>query len=153
MDCSPWSSSVHRILQERTLEWVVISFSRGIFPTQGSNPCLLCLLNWQAGSLPLASGKPPITCDRQQNPQCSPRLPVPPSVITAQLFRNVIAGTGGYDYEVPLHSSPFPSSRACNLSVQSLRKIAVIFIWNLMPFPSPMHESESESQVTQSCPT
>ena len=27
---------------------------QGIFPTQGSNPCLLCLLNWEAGSLPLA---------------------------------------------------------------------------------------------------
>ena len=31
----------------------------GIFPTQGSNPCLFCLLHWQAGSLPLAPpGKP-----------------------------------------------------------------------------------------------
>ena len=26
---------------------------QGIFPTQGSNPCLLCLLHRQAGSLPL----------------------------------------------------------------------------------------------------
>ena len=26
---------------------------QGIFPTQGSNPHLLCLLHWQAGSLPL----------------------------------------------------------------------------------------------------
>ena len=25
----------------------------GIFPTQGSNPCLLCHLHWQADSLPL----------------------------------------------------------------------------------------------------
>ena len=33
-------------------------FIQGIFPTQGSNPCLLCLLNWQVDSLPLApSGK------------------------------------------------------------------------------------------------
>ena len=32
---------------------------QGIFPTQGSNPHLLCLLHWQAGSLPLApAGKP-----------------------------------------------------------------------------------------------
>ena len=32
------------------------ALSQGIFPTQGSNPCLL---NWQLGSLPLApSGKP-----------------------------------------------------------------------------------------------
>ena len=27
---------------------------QGIFPTQGSNPYLLCLLHWQADSLPLA---------------------------------------------------------------------------------------------------
>ena len=32
---------------------------QGIFPTQGSNPCLLCLLHWQVGSLPLVPpGKP-----------------------------------------------------------------------------------------------
>ena len=34
---------------------------QGIFQTQGSNPHLLCLLHWQAGSLPLAPpGKPKI---------------------------------------------------------------------------------------------
>ena len=36
MDCTPPGSSAHRILQARTLEWVVVSFSRGISPTQGS---------------------------------------------------------------------------------------------------------------------
>ena len=40
MDCSPPGSSVHGILQARTLEWVVMpSFQillQGIFPTQGS---------------------------------------------------------------------------------------------------------------------
>ena len=41
------------------LEWVVMPSSRGIFPTQGSNPCLLHILHCQAGSLPLAlPGKP-----------------------------------------------------------------------------------------------
>ena len=53
MDCSLPSSSVHGILQARVLEWVAISFSRGssrpielaIFPTQGSNSHLLCLLH------------------------------------------------------------------------------------------------------------
>ena len=29
------------------------SLLQGIFPTQGSSPCLLCLLHWQADSLPL----------------------------------------------------------------------------------------------------
>ena len=32
---------------------------QGIFPTRGSNSCLLCLLHWEVGSLPLApTGKP-----------------------------------------------------------------------------------------------
>ena len=41
MDCSLPGSSVHQILQARILEWVAISFSRGIFPGQGLNPSLL----------------------------------------------------------------------------------------------------------------
>ena len=40
VDCSPPHSSVHGILQARILEWVAISFSWGIFPTQESNPGL-----------------------------------------------------------------------------------------------------------------
>ena len=61
MDCSPPGSWAHRIFQARVLEWVAIPFSWGIFPTQGSNPTLLCLLHWQADSLPSAPpGKPKI---------------------------------------------------------------------------------------------
>ena len=51
MECSPPGSSVHGISQARILEWAAISYSRGIFPTQGSNPCLL---HWQVDSLPLS---------------------------------------------------------------------------------------------------
>ena len=40
--CLP-RSSVHEISQARILEWVAISFSRGIFPTQGSNLMSLAL--------------------------------------------------------------------------------------------------------------
>ena len=50
-DCFPAGSSVHGISQARILELVDISFSRGIFLTQGSN---LSLLHWQADSLPLS---------------------------------------------------------------------------------------------------
>ena len=49
-DCSQPGSSVHEISQARILEWVAISSSKSFFPTQGSN---LCLLRWQADSLPL----------------------------------------------------------------------------------------------------
>ena len=43
---TPWTVAhhiplVHMISQARTLEWVANSFSRGIFPTQGSNLGLL----------------------------------------------------------------------------------------------------------------
>ena len=64
MDCSPPGSSVHGILQARILDRVATSFYRAsswprIFLTHGSNPHLLCLLHWQADSVPLASpGKP-----------------------------------------------------------------------------------------------
>ena len=52
MDHSPPGSSIHGILQARTLEWVSNFLLQGIFPTQGSNPYLLNFLHWQAGSLP-----------------------------------------------------------------------------------------------------
>ena len=38
--CDPMGYTVHGILQTRILEWVAFPFSRGIFPTQVSNPGL-----------------------------------------------------------------------------------------------------------------
>ena len=52
MDNSQPDFSVHGILQARILEWFP---SPGVFLTQGSNPYLLSLLRFQAGSLPLTS--------------------------------------------------------------------------------------------------
>ena len=52
MDCSPPGSSVHGLLQITTGVGCHALF-QGIFLTQGLNPSLLCLLHWQAGSLPL----------------------------------------------------------------------------------------------------
>ena len=51
-DCSLPGSFVHGISQTRILELPVFLL-QGIFPTQGWNPCLLCLLPWQVDSLPL----------------------------------------------------------------------------------------------------
>ena len=59
MDCSPPGSFVHGILQARILEWAAISLLQGIFLTQGSSLCLLCLFYWQVGTLPpVLPGKP-----------------------------------------------------------------------------------------------
>ena len=53
MDCSPEGFSVLGISQERIMEWIAISFSRGIFPSQGSTQGLnLCLLHWQVDAWP-----------------------------------------------------------------------------------------------------
>ena len=57
MDYSPPGSSVHGIFWTKILEYIAISYPRvlqGIFPTLGSNPSFLHLLQWQADSLPLS---------------------------------------------------------------------------------------------------
>ena len=56
VDCSLPGSSVHGIFQARILERVAISYSRG---SSWPRVCFLCLLHWQADSLPLAPhGRP-----------------------------------------------------------------------------------------------
>ena len=54
MDYNLPVSSVHWILQSRILEYVAIPSSKGIFPTQGSNPCLLQLLHCRQNILLLS---------------------------------------------------------------------------------------------------
>ena len=50
---------------------------QGIFPSQGLNPPLLCLLHWQAGSLPLAPpGKPQLLNWRTLQIKTK-RMPIP----------------------------------------------------------------------------
>ena len=52
MDCSLPGSSVHEIPGKDTGVGCHFQFSE-IFQTQGLNPHLLCVLRWQADSLPL----------------------------------------------------------------------------------------------------
>ena len=59
MDWSPPGSSVHSYSPGKNTGVGCHALLQGIFPTQGSNPHLFCLLHWQAGSSPLAPpGKP-----------------------------------------------------------------------------------------------
>jgi len=60
-DCSPPGSSVHEILQARILEWTA-TVAPWDLPTQGSNPCHLCLLHWQVDSLWLHHLGSPYLC-------------------------------------------------------------------------------------------
>ena len=54
MDCDLPGSSVHGDSPGKNTGVGFHALLWGIFPTQGLNPHLLCLLHWQAGSLPLA---------------------------------------------------------------------------------------------------
>ena len=54
MTCSPQGSSAHGILSAGSHATL-----QGMSPTPGLNPCLLCLLLWQEGSLPLAPSEKP----------------------------------------------------------------------------------------------
>ena len=57
MDCSLPGSSVHGSFQARILAGHIFLLP-GIFPTQGSNPCLLHLLNWKREHLEWKGGLP-----------------------------------------------------------------------------------------------
>ena len=62
---TPWTVACHGIFQARILEWIAISFSRGIFPTQESNLGLLhCrqILYWLS-----YKGSPQTTNTEKQN--------------------------------------------------------------------------------------
>ena len=52
MDCSLPGSLCSRDSPGKNAGLSCHALLQGIFPTQGSNPCLLSLLNWQVGSLP-----------------------------------------------------------------------------------------------------
>ena len=59
MECSPPGSSVHGGFPGKKSGVSCHSLLQGIFLTQGLNPCLLCLLYWQADCLPTEPpGKP-----------------------------------------------------------------------------------------------
>ena len=54
VDCRQSGSSVHGDFPGKNIGVGCHALLQGILPTQRLNPRLLCLLHWQAGSLPLA---------------------------------------------------------------------------------------------------
>ena len=68
MDCSLPGSSVHRILQARTLEWVAISYSGGSSQPRDRSHVSYISLHWQIGSSPLAPHvKPGVSAQGDEN--------------------------------------------------------------------------------------
>ena len=109
MDYSLPGSSIHAVLQARIPEWVAISFSRrssdpGMKPT-----CLLSLLRWQAGSLPLASPRKFQFCSVQ-------------SLSHVWLFATHESQHARPPYPSPtpgVHSDSRPSSQWCHPAISS----------------------------------
>ena len=61
-DCSQPGSSVHGIFPGKNTAVGCRALLQEIFPTPRQNPGLLCLLHWQAGSLPLVPPRSPKIC-------------------------------------------------------------------------------------------
>ena len=60
MNCSPLGSSIHGDSPDKNTGVGCYALLQGIFTTQGSNLHLLCLLDWQVGSLQLAPPQKPL---------------------------------------------------------------------------------------------
>ena len=103
MDCSPPGFSVHGILQARILA-AGCHFLLRIFPIQGSNPPLSCLLHWQAGSLPLAPARE----------LYNQRVPTARAFLVAQLVKNPPAMR---ETEVQSLDGEDPLEKATNFSI------------------------------------
>ena len=112
MDCSLPGSSVRRISQARSLEWVVISFSRVIFLTWESNPCLS---HWQVDSLPLSPQGNPLYQDR------------------SSLCLHMSAHCCLLAEPCPTLCGPMD----CGLPGSSVHGISQARSWSGLPFPSP----------------
>ena len=71
IDCSPPGFSAHGKFPGKNTGAGCHFLLQGIFPTQGLNPCLLHLLHWQAGSLPLSHlGSPHTSIYIYKNSSC-----------------------------------------------------------------------------------
>ena len=110
MDCSPPDSSVHGDSPGKNTEVSCHALLQGIFPTQGSNSCLLCVLHWPAGSLPLVL----------------PRKLSGVQIFIALLFSRPVVSDSFRPYGLQHARSPCPSP-----SLESLPKF--MFIILVMP--------------------
>ena len=67
IDCNPLGSSVHGDSPGKNIGEGWHALLQGIFPTQGLNPRLLCLLHWQAGSSSLVPPLLPVEEQRSES--------------------------------------------------------------------------------------
>ena len=117
MNSSPPGSSAHWILQANT--GVGCHFLlQGIFPTQGLNPCFLCLLHWQVDSLPLAPPGNPLIQSREQ------KISYPSASVTKTNMSFPLVNLGVKGFKIIIHdlytnegSLIWESSVVCPLNI------------------------------------
>ena len=126
MDCSTPGSSIHGIFLSRVVEWVAISYSRGIFLTQGLNLCLLCVLNWQTYFLSLCHLGSPYVCVYIY------------IYVYIYTHTHTHAAAAASLQSCPTLCDPIDSSQPSIPSLGFSRQEH----WSGLPFPSPMHESD-----------
>jgi len=123
MNHSPPGSSVHGHYPGKNTGMGFHALLQGIFPTQGLNLCLLCLLHWQAGSLPLAPPGEPSTMSLSSVAQSCPTLgdPMNPSTPGLPVHHQLLEFTQTHAQRVsdaiqPSHPLSSPSLPASNPS-------------------------------------
>ena len=114
----------------------------GMFPTQGSNPCLWHLLHWQADSLPLApTGNLHIQNEAPAHQKRSQRFCDPSGPLSDQLLKGTAAQLCPTLYD-PMDCSPPGSSVHGIFQARILEWVAGFF---------PQGSSQSRNQTQVSC--
>ena len=127
MDCSLSGSSVHGIFQARVLEWIAVSFSRG-----SSQPRNRSRVSHIAGRYFT------IWANREAQPRLKPQL-------NSKMWPNT-----ELEAKEKMLLSHFSHVRLCGTPQMAAHQDAPSMgfsrqeHWSGLPFPSPMHESESE---------
>ena len=124
MDCSPLGYFVHGISQARVLEWVAISYFRGV----ERNPNLFHLLQWQVDSLTLSvTCKTPVIKDRN---------------VLQPLLRYISIETEWYgNYHLVVMHLPTNEQRALLYTVMGSLPVSLKdqVYWNSVRFTSNYH--------------
>ena len=102
MDCSLPGSSVHAIFPGKNTGVGHHALLQGIFPTQGSNLRLSCLLHWQVDSLPLAPPGKPCSWGRRCFFFCCSRIYRAPLVAQTVKIRHFYREEGSVSKAFPI---------------------------------------------------
>ena len=151
MDCSLPLSSFHGILQARVLQWVAISFSRGMFPTQGLNPGLshcrqtlyrLSHQNLTAAASAAAAAKSLQSCPTLCDPRdgSPPGFPIPGILQARTLEWVAISFSSAWKWKVKVKSlsrsgllvTPWSAAHQAPLSMDFPARVL-----ESVPLPSP----------------